>query len=224
MRAQPRSSRAHAALPVSPHSARRARRCRSLDARLVAEFDVRLCRECARLPAHKLLTKSDAKAAFLLSDADLARLRCLKKRAGGYRRDGEVHLFLTSQCAAAAAAKHGGAEELEQQREKRREARLARAAKRRRTAADAAAQDAALGGGGADAAGRDAIAFALLGSGARGGRGTGSRGPQAAVRKLAAAHAPHTHTYSAAPVYDAAQDAHRRVCDTCGAVSFVDVM
>jgi hypothetical protein len=240
----PRARALHAACVRLSRHARHAR-ARSVDERLHATFGVRLCFACKRAPAHALVKRCDAKAHFLLSDGELAQLRFLRKRSTTYKRDGEVHLFLSSQLAAAAAAKHGGADALEAARDARRQARLARAGKRRKVAARAAAEEEEHGGsvlppGGAAAAGggggggasfhRDAVATALLARaasrGAAGGAGGAGRGKAAApaVCKLAAAHAPHAHVYSAPPQLDAARGCHRRVCDTCGAESFVELM
>jgi hypothetical protein len=218
-----------------------------VDERLRETFGARLCFACKRSDAHALVKRSDAKANFLLSDGDLSQLRFLRKRNITYKRDGEVHLFLSSQLAAAATAKHGDGDALDAARDARRDARIARAAKRRKTAARAAEEEEEHGGsvlppggaaGGAGGGGGalfrgDAVATALLARAAsRGGRGgagagaAGGRGKAAtpAVRKLAATHAPHTHVYSAPPQLDAASGSHRRVCDTCGAESFVELM
>jgi hypothetical protein len=197
-----------------------------VDAKLQGDFGVRLCRVCSRLPAHALVTKSEARSVYLLSDAALKPLRFRRRRNASYSRDGETHLYLASQLAAAAAQRFGGEEELAAERDRRRDARLERAGKKRRAAAAAAAAgdpDAV-----ADEAVTDAVAAALLGPGHSAARRKGPAAPPAAppakVRALAQAHAPHAHSYAGPPQLDAASGEHRRVCTTCGAISVVELM
>ena len=74
----------------------------------------------------------------------------------------------------------------------------------------------------------DAVAAALLGPGHAARRTAAQparpRAPPAAVRALAAAHAPHAHAYAGPPQLDAASGEHRRVCTLCGDVSVVELM
>ena len=187
---------------------------------------MRLCRVCLRLPEHALVTKSEAKGTFLLSDGALKQLRFRRRRNASYARDGETHLYLKSQVVAAAAARFGDGDALDAERDRRRDARLERAAKRRRQAAAAAADGDP--GAAAEEAVADAVAAALLGPGYGARRKAAQlarpRAQPAAVRALAAAHAPHKHTYSGPPQLDAASGEHRRVCMLCGDVSVVELM
>jgi DNA repair protein len=97
----------------------------------LSAFGVALCTACRA--ADELVTKTAAKEAYLVSDADLAPLGTLQRENPRHAQFAPMRLYLASQVAAVAARKHGGAEGLQRARAARVGSKLeARAAKRRR--------------------------------------------------------------------------------------------
>jgi DNA repair protein len=97
----------------------------------LSAFGVALCTSCRA--ADELVTKTAAKEAYLVSDADLAPLGTLSRENPRHRQFAPMRLYLASQVAAVASRKHGGAEGLQAARAARVGAKLeARATKRRR--------------------------------------------------------------------------------------------
>lgn len=102
---------------------------------MLDEFDHAVCDECRDdAEAHALVTRTEAKALYLLKDCDLdAReppLRAVRRRNPHGARLGDMRLYLRPQLEARALAVWGSPEELERERERREEAR-ARTAQRR---------------------------------------------------------------------------------------------
>lgn len=184
---------------------------------MLSTFGVRVCRGCARAPEHALVSKTEAKSRFLLSDKDLAPLACLRRKLATHSRDGFALLYEPSQCAEVAQRKHGSAELLEAKREAQQQKRVERkAAAKKRSQAEAQATAAATA---AEAA---AVAAAARGGG-RAAAGVLSASAPAKLRRLVEPSL-HAHVYASPPEWDEKQQQHRRVCDTCGFVSFVDIM
>lgn len=185
-----------------------------LSAQLLQHFRAKLCYDCGRLPAHGLVSKTDAKEAYSLSDSQLRALQCLVK-ASKLRRDGTVCLYMRSQLAALAASIHGGADGTARERAKRQTAKRERAAKKRQAVRAKAAD------GDPEAlqqlAGDDAVAMELLGRSVTEAPAPGKKA-QEALRKLEARHkaaAPHVHSFAAA--------GGCQVCTACGAAMEVEV-
>jgi hypothetical protein len=178
------------------------------DLRFQSVFNLRVCYACTRNnKRYALLSATDAKARFALTDNDMRPLPRLVKNSTTYRASGgTVNLFCTSQVMAVALAKHGSAEAIEHAVQSRVEASIARKTKKRK------ANSAQAG---------DFPAAAPVAS-TRGGAVQGPRVARGAVR--AASEQTHAHVYSRRPVLDSASGSHMRTCDTCGATEAVEIM
>jgi hypothetical protein len=181
-----------------------------LSTQLLLNFKAQLCVDCGRLPAHGLVSKTDAKETYSLSDTQLRALHCLVKPSK-LRRNGNVCLYMRSQLAALAATIHGGADGTARERAKRLTAKRERAAKKRQLVRAKAAD------GDPEAlqqlAGDDAVALELLGRGLAVAPEPGKKA-QEALQRLEARHAraaPHVHSFAGG------------VCTACGAAMEVEV-
>jgi DNA-repair protein complementing XP-A cells len=98
-----------------------------LRSNLYRNFAVHICDDC-RDPkgAHELITRTDAKAKYLLKDCDLdlrkPRLRYILKK-NPYQSRGDMRLYLKYQIEERAIEVHGSEEKLEEELEKREERR-----------------------------------------------------------------------------------------------------
>lgn len=98
-----------------------------LRSNLYRTFAVHICDDC-RDPrgAHELITRTDAKAKYLLKDCDLdlrkPTLRYMLKK-NPYQKSGDMRLYLKYQVEERAIEVHGSEEKLEEELEKREERR-----------------------------------------------------------------------------------------------------
>ena len=92
-------------------------------------FCVVLCSTCRS--AERLISKSTAKSAYLLTDTDLSKLGSISKPNPQNSRWKPMKLYLERQCEEAAIKKHGSMEELEELIEKRRDQKMDEILKKR---------------------------------------------------------------------------------------------
>jgi hypothetical protein len=178
-----------------------------VDSTFFNQFGLFVCRNCTRTdPEFALLSATESKARFALTDADLKRaaLPHLVRKSTKHRADGLVKLYCVSQVMALAVTKHGTEEGVEAARDRRVDASLARRAdkKRRDVLHGEDGDEDEHGGGGA----------------------MQHTQPAGAKRRAPALPEPHTtHVYLSAPVANA-DGVHVRTCDICGAAEEVEVM
>lgn len=83
---------------------------------------IRLCDRCASKDSGQILTKTDAKRRYAMTDADLVSLPHIEVRNPHYRRASDMKLFVRKYVKSAALRKHGGKEGLVKRRERNRRA------------------------------------------------------------------------------------------------------
>nr|CAD2125915.1 unnamed protein product [Meloidogyne enterolobii] len=93
------------------------------DAYLWKYFSQPICNKCRELEKHKLITRTEAKTKFLLTDADLdcrkPPLRYISRKNPHNPRYGDMKLYLRSQLEARALEVYGSFTSLEQAKQKR---------------------------------------------------------------------------------------------------------
>ena len=92
-------------------------------------FGVVLCSTCRS--AERLISKSTAKSAYLLTETDLSKLGSISKPNPQNSRWKPMKLYLERQCEEAAIKKHGSMEKLEELIEKRRDQKMDEILKKR---------------------------------------------------------------------------------------------
>lgn len=180
-----------------------------VDSAFYNSFGLLVCWNCTRTdPEYALLSATESKARFALTDTDLKRaaLPHLVRKSTKHRADGLVKLYCVSQVMALAVAKHGTEEGVEAARDRRVDASVARRANKKR---------------------RDVLYDGEDGDEDEQGDGGAYRATQlagTAKRRAPKLPEPHTtHVYLSAPVPNA-DGVHVRTCDICGATSEVEIM
>eukprot|EP00878_Enallax_costatus_P007711 GHUV01008072.1.p1 GENE.GHUV01008072.1~~GHUV01008072.1.p1 ORF type:complete len:178 (+),score=56.33 GHUV01008072.1:410-943(+) len=118
-------------LPTPPADACYHCKKASINADYRQAFGINICNQCTSL--EPVISKSTAKATYLLSEADLSSLGALQRSNPRHKEWTPMKMYLVSQVESVAVAKHGSLEAVTQQKQQKVRDKIEDRAKRRKT-------------------------------------------------------------------------------------------